>query len=100
MIELADRLDRLLQLLIVVQPTAHLGNALATHTDLARASAWIRHCQNKYLVPFTARAFRAALGVSNRALQQRSAKQLAVDRQFAQQLLTRAKGLVSNHSYE
>src|SRR5262245_42617769 len=98
MIELADRLDRLLQFLIVVQPAAHFSNALATNTDLARASARIRHRQNKYLVPFTTRALRAALGVSDGALQQRSAQQLAANRQFAQQLLTRAKGLATNHS--
>ena len=100
MIELADRLDRLLQLLIVVQPAAHFSNALATNTDLARAPAWIRHRQNKYLVPFTTRALRTAPGVSNGALQQRSAQQLAVDRQLAQQLLTCAKGLITNYSKE
>src|SRR5437588_509343 len=98
MIKLADRLDRLLQLLIVAQPAPHFSNALATNTDLARASARIRHRQNKYLVPLTTRAFRATLGVSDSALQQRSTQQFAADRQFAQQLLTRAKGLIANHS--
>src|SRR5882757_3430916 len=33
MIEFANGLDRLLQLLIVVQPAANLGNALATHAE-------------------------------------------------------------------
>src|SRR6185503_18700361 len=100
MVQLADRLDRLLQLLIVAQPAAHFGNALATNTDLARASARIRHRQNKYLVPLTTRALRAPLAVSDSSLQQRSAQQLATDRQFAQQLLARTKGLIANHSQE
>ena len=77
MIELADRLDRLLQLLIVVQPTANLSNALAAHAELAHASAPIAHGQDMHLVPFAARAFRAAALVSNGALKQRTAHKLA-----------------------
>ena len=77
MIELANRLDRLLQLLIIAQPAAYLRNPLATHADLTRASSRIGHRQDKHLMPFAARAFRAILGVSDRALQQRAAQQLA-----------------------
>ena len=50
------------------------------------------------MVPFAPRAFRTALGVSDRALQQRAAQQLAGDRQIADQLLARSEDLFSNHS--
>src|SRR5205823_9446016 len=91
-IELADHLDRVFQLLVIVQPTAHLGNALAPHAELAHAPARIAHRQDMHLVPFAARAFRAAALVTNGALQQRAAQQLAGDRQLVDQLLARLKG--------
>jgi hypothetical protein len=56
------------------------------------------HRQNKDLVPFTARAFRASRAMTDRAFQQRAAQQLAGDGQFADRLVARADGLVSNHS--
>src|SRR5882672_10434963 len=90
MIEFANGLDRLLQLLIVVQPTAHFGNALAAHAELTHASAPIAHRQDMHLVPLAARAFRAIFGVPDRTLQQGAAQQLAGDRQFADQLLARS----------
>ena len=90
MIELADALDRLLQLPIIVQPAAYLSNALAPHAELTRAVPRISHSQNKHLVPFTARAFRTSFAVADRTLQQRAAQQLAADRQLADQLLARA----------
>ncbi len=98
MIELADRLDRLLQFLIIAEPATYLRNPLAAHADLTRASPRVGHGQDKHLMPFTPRAFGAALRVSDRALQQRATQQLAADRQFAHQLLTRAQSLISNHS--
>jgi transposase len=57
-VDLADRLDRLLQFLII-EPTANLGNPFATHTDLPGASAGVAHRQNENPVPFATRAFRA-----------------------------------------
>jgi hypothetical protein len=77
MIELANGLDRLLQLLIIAQPAAHLCNTLAPHTELTRTSSRVGHRQNKQVMPFAAGAFRAAFGVSDRALQQRATQQLA-----------------------
>ena len=73
MIEFANGLDRLLQLLIVAQPAANLGDALATHAELPRASTSIGDRQNKHPVPFATRAFRAVFGMSDGALQQRAA---------------------------
>jgi hypothetical protein len=98
MIELANGLDRLLQLLIITQPAAYLGNPLATNAELTCASARIGHRQHKNLVAFAARAFRAAPGVSDSALQQRPPQQLTGDRQLADPLLARSQGLLLNHS--
>src|SRR5437764_11380719 len=100
MIEFANGLDRLLQLLIIVQPAANLGDPFATHAELPRASTRIGHRQHEHLVSLATRAFRAALGMSNGALQQRATQQLASDRQLADKLLARLKGSISNHSQE
>ena len=80
MIELADVLDRLLQLLIIIEPTANLGDPFTTYAELLRPPARIRHRQHKDMVPFTARAFGTILGMPDGALQQRTAQQLASDR--------------------
>src|SRR6185369_4561666 len=98
MIELANRLDRLLELLVVGQPATHLGNALAPHAQLPHASAPVAHGENMHLVAFAARAFRAAALVPNRALQQRAAQKLASNRQLRNKLLARLQGSISNHS--
>jgi hypothetical protein len=98
MIELANGLDRLLQVLIIAQPAAHLGNPLAPHAELARTSSRVGHRQDKHVMPFATRAFRASFGVADGAFQQRAAQQLAGDRQFADQLLARSEGPLPNHS--
>jgi hypothetical protein len=54
MIELADVLNRLLQLLIIIEPTANLGDPFTTYAELLRPPARIRHRQHKDMVPFTA----------------------------------------------
>src|SRR6476620_6821605 len=90
MIELANGLDRLLQVLIIAQ--------LAPHAELARTSSRVGHRQDKHVMPFATRAFRASFGVADGAFQQRAAQQLAGDRQFADQLLARSEGPLSNHS--
>src|ERR1700682_2661568 len=98
MIKLADGLDTVLQLLIIAQPAAHLGNPLAAHAELTRTSSWVGDRQNKHVMPFAACTLRASLGVSDGALQQRAAQQVAGDRQFADQLLARSQGPLTNHS--
>src|SRR5580658_473923 len=69
MIEFANRLDRLLQLLVVAQPPPNLVKALATNAQLPGAPARIAHRHDKDLMAFTARAFRAAARMTDRALQ-------------------------------
>jgi hypothetical protein len=83
---------------IIAQPAAHFRHSLAAHAELTRAPAWVSHRQHENLVAFAARAFRAAFGMSDRALQQRATQQLAGDLQFADQFLARSKGLLTNHS--
>src|SRR6266545_4429875 len=91
-IEFADRLDRLLQLVIIVEPTANLANPLAAHAELAGAPAGIADGENKDAVPFAARALRTSLGMADRPLQQRATHQLAGNRQSTEEFLPRPKG--------
>src|SRR5262249_7706819 len=97
-IELADRLNPLLQLLIIVQPATHLSNALAAHAELAHPSAPIAHREDIHLVSFAASAFGAAALVTNGALKQRAAQELAGDRQLGDKLLASLQGSITNHS--
>src|SRR5581483_2079430 len=46
-IELANRLDRRFELLIVVQPAANLGHPLPAHAELPRAATGIAHRQHR-----------------------------------------------------
>jgi len=98
MIELANGLNRFLQLLVVVQPAANLGNTFAPHAELARTSTRVAHRQNENLVAFAAGTFRAIFGMPDDSLQQRAAKKLARYRQLAEKLLARLKGSITNHS--
>src|SRR4029453_4009470 len=98
MIEFTNGLDRLLQLLITGQRAANRGNALAPHAELARASTGIGHRQNEDVMAFAARAFWAALGMPDGALQQRAAQQPPSDRRFADEFLALRVGVVSTHS--
>ena len=98
MIELADVLDCLLQLLIIVEPAPNLGDPLAPHAELPRAPASVSHRQNEYLMSLTTRTFGTALAMSDSALQQRTAQQLTRHRQLADKALACIKGPITNHS--
>ena len=101
MIEFADRLDRLLEFLIIGEPLAHLGNPLAAQAELPRASTRIAHGENRQRMPFAARALRAALGmIADRPLQQRTAQDLAGHREPVEQLLARRDSSLASHSYK
>jgi hypothetical protein len=65
MVELADRLDGALQLLVVVQPAPHLGNLFAAQAELPSAPAGIADGQNRDRVPLAARTSRAAPAMAN-----------------------------------
>ena len=98
MIELADVLDRLLELLIIVEPAPNLDDPLAPHAELSRAPACVGHGQNEHPMPLTAGALGTALGVPDSALEQRAPQQLASEAQFADKALTCSKGVIANHS--
>jgi hypothetical protein len=70
MIELANRLDRLFQLLVIAQPPANLVNPIATHAQLPGLAARIAHCHDKDLMAFTARTFWTAARVADRTFKQ------------------------------
>src|SRR5271154_1523728 len=100
-VELANNLDRLLQLLIAAQPAAHLGHPFAAQAELARGSTRVAHGENRQRMPFAARAFRAALGmIADRPLQQRAAQDLAGHREPVEQLLAHGQGSMMSHSYK
>src|SRR6266403_950294 len=88
MIELANSLDRRLQLLVIVEPAANLANPLVPHAELPGASTGIPHRQNPERAPLAIRALRAAAGMAaNGTLQQGSAQDLAGDGEMAEKLL-------------
>ena len=95
-IEFANRLDHLLQFLIIVEPAPDF-RTLTAHAELTRTTTRIAHRQHEYVVALTACAFWASLAVPHSALQQRAAQQLASDRQFVDQLVARTDGLFANH---
>src|SRR5215471_3063103 len=100
-VDLANNLDRLLQLLIVAQPAAHLGHPFAAQAELARASTGVAHSENRERVTFAARAFRASGGmVADRPLEQRAAQDLAGHGEPIEQLLARCQSSMMSHSYE
>ena len=88
MIEFADGLDRLLEVLIIAQPAAHLVNPFAAQAELPGASTRIGHCENRQRVAFAARAFCTSAGViTDGPLQQRAAQNLAGHRETVEKLL-------------
>ncbi len=97
MVELADRLDGALQLLVVAQPAPHHGNLFAGNSELARAPAGIAHRQNRDRVASASRAFRAAAGMANQAIEKRAAQDLSGYRELAEKLFPCSKGLIARH---
>ncbi len=97
MVELADRLDGALQLLVVVQPAPHLDNLFAAQAELPSAPAGIADGQNRDRVPLAARTFRAAPAMANDTLEKRAPQELSRDRQAAEKFLARAKGFCVFH---
>src|ERR1700732_567139 len=101
MIELANGLDRLFQLLIVAQPAPPLAHPSPPKAQLPRAPARIAHRENREPVPFTAPAFRASPGmVADGPPQQRAAQHLAGHREPVEQLSARRNGSLSSHPYK
>src|SRR6516165_3075427 len=89
MVELADRFDRLLQLVVVAQPAADLVYLSAAQAELAGAAAGIADRQNPHRVSATAGADRTAAVMAHDPLDQRAAHDLPGYRQFGNQRLAR-----------
>src|ERR1700747_2179743 len=100
MIELTNLFDRVLQFLIITQPSLNFGNPLATHTELLSASARVAYRQHRDCVTFASLALRAAALVADNPVQQCAAQQLAGDRQLLGQFLTFLKASFANHPQE
>ena len=101
MVELADFLEGLFELLVIVEPAPYFGHQLTAQAELARATTGIGDGQDRERVAFAAGALCAfgAMG-TNCPMQQRAAQYFAGDRQAIEQLLARTKGLFMNHSYK
>src|SRR5215813_9472629 len=96
MVELADRLEGLFQLLVIVEPAPHFGHQFATQAELACATAGIGDGQNRERVAFATGALLAiGLMPENGALQQRAAQDFTANRQSVEQLLACTECLVS-----
>src|SRR6266853_3653554 len=99
-VDFANGLDRLLQFLIILQPAAHFGNALAAQAELLCVPTRVAHGEDRQLVPFAARAFRAAsCMIADRTLQQRATQDLSSHRQPVEQFLARRKDMFPSHLY-
>jgi len=101
-IELANLFDRVLQFLIITQPSLNLGNSLPTHAELLSASAPVAYRQHWDCVAFASLALRAATLVADDAVQQCAAQQLAGDRQlfdnFWRRWMARSRIISTNES--
>jgi len=97
MIKLANGLDRLLQLPIIVQPAANLGDPLPTYAQLTRAPTRISHRQDKHPMTFPALTLRTTAPMTDNALKQRAAEKLATDWKPVHEFLPRLEGSIANH---
>ena len=101
MVELADRLEGLFELFVIVEPAPHLEDQFATQAELACATAGIGDGQNRERVAFAAGALRAFGAMrANGPMQKRATQDLAGHGEAIEQLLARTKGLLMNHSYK
>ena len=97
MVELADVLERFLELVVIAEPPAHVINLFAAQAELASTAAGIADGQNPQRVPAAAGADRAAAGVAHGPLEQRAAQNLPCHRQLGDERLARLDDLVSCH---
>ena len=98
MVELANGLEALSQLLVVVEPAAHFGHQFAAYAELSGATMSIADGQNENRVSFAACTFRTfGAMAANCALKQRAAEDLAGQRETAEELSARSYGLFLFH---
>ena len=97
MIQLADSLDGVLQLLVVAQPLAHLGNLVAMDAELLGAAAGIADGENCLRMSFTTGALGAATGMTRGAFDEGTAQDFAGGGEAIEEPLTSLDGLPVCH---
>ena len=97
MVELADLLKRLAQLVVIAQPAAHLVNLSRAEAELPVTAAGVADGQNPQRMPSTIGADRAAAGMTHGPLDQRAAQDLAGHWQLGNQRLAGLYDLISYH---
>jgi hypothetical protein len=90
-VELANVLERFLELVVIAEPAAHFINLFAAQAELASTAVGIADGQNPQRVPAAAGADRAAAAVVHGPLEQRAAQHLPCHRQLADKRLARGE---------
>src|SRR5262249_33904840 len=95
MVELADLLESVFELLVIVEPAPNFRHQFVAQAELTCATAGIRDGQNRERVAFATGALLAiGLMPENGALQQRAAQDFTANRQSVEQLLACTECLV------
>jgi hypothetical protein len=100
LIELADFLHPLLELLIILQPPLYLRSLLGPETDLLILSTWITDREHQYRVPFAALTFGATVLMSDGALQKGPPKNFGGGGQIRCQPIPLAEDLFVFHLFQ
>jgi hypothetical protein len=77
LVEFADLIERRLQCVIVLQALLHMGGLLLAQTDLMHTAAGITNGENGDRMPTTAIAALATLAVTDGAVEQGAAQDIA-----------------------
>lgn len=97
MIQLANGFGRFLQLLVIAQPAANLGNQFGTDAELPGTATRIADGQNGLRMSFTTGALGAAAGMTGRALDEGTAQDFARAGEAFEEPFTGLDGLLMRH---
>src|SRR5439155_6628368 len=99
-VELADRLDGLFELLVVAQPPPHLVGLLCPQAELPRLAAGIADSQHRHRMALATGTLGTSAAMPDEPLDQRPAHDLAVDWQPTDQSCAPLNELLSFHLYK
>jgi hypothetical protein len=99
LIQLANGLQSLFEIVIVPQCLTNLRNLLGTQAHLAGLSAGITHIEDPEPMALTVGAFKTSRGVTDRALEQRAAEDPVCGGELGGEFVPFADGLFSYHQY-
>jgi len=97
MVQLADGFQLLLELVVVIQPAAHLGDLFAAEAELARASAGIADGEDRQRMAFAAGTLGATAGVADGTLQEGAAEELGGEGEAVEEFLAGMEGALMCH---